>query len=447
MKRRIFLAVVLVAVTALLAAFLLHIGVLHRDATDNLWNDLDSDLTCIVLGVEQGGMQYLENLELPERRITWIGADGVVRYDNRTDAVRMGNHGDREEVQAAYLTGSGRAERASETFGERTYYSAERLTDGSVLRLAATEKITADAVKDIIKPFALIVLAVVVVSVLAGEGLSRHIVRPVNELDPEHPTSAVQYPELSKLTEQLRRQNRLIDAQRKQIRSGKSEFDADEFRREFTANVSHELKTPLTAISGTAEILSNGIVRTEDVPHFARNIYREAQRLIALVEDLMRLSQLDENSIVPDRTEVDLHTLAKEVLDRLSDTAEQSGIRIELQGDAAVVNGVERILDEIVYNLCDNALKYNRAGGSVTVRTGVQEGHPYLIVSDTGIGISKIHQSRVFERFYRVDKSHSRQIGGTGLGLSIVKHGVAYHGGVIDLTSEPDRGTTVTVTF
>jgi len=269
----------------------------------------------------------------------------------------------------------------------------------------------------------------------------------VKEMDFEHPAAAEHYPELSPLITRLNRQTRVIDAQRRQIREGQTEFDADEFRREFTANVSHELKTPLTAISGTAEILSNGIVRPDDVPHFAENIYKEAQRLIALVEDLMRLSQLDENRGNPERTAVDLHALAAEVLERLASAAQQSGVTLTLTGEETVVDGVERILDEIVMNLCDNALKYNREGGSVTVYTGEKDGRACLIVEDTGIGIPKAHQSRVFERFYRVDKSHSRRIGGTGLGLSIVKHGVAYHGGTIALESEPDKGTKITVTL
>ena len=447
MRRRIFLAVVTVAAAALLAAFLLHIAVLRRDAAKDLREDIHIDLTCVALAVEQGGLQYLKALDLPERRVTWIDGSGMVLYDNRADAKTMPNHADREEIQAAYRTGFGHAARSSETFGERTYYSAKRLSDGSVLRLAVTERITAEEVRSLLLPFALIVLAVVAASILAGESLSKRIVRPVNELDPEHPAASAEYPELFPIMERLERQNRVIDAQREQIRAGTPTFNADEFRREFTANVSHELKTPLTAISGTAEILANGIVRAEDVPHFATKIYREAQRLIALVEDLMRLSQLDENSSIPEHTEVDLSVLAAEVLDRLAPAAEQSNVQMELRGEPAIVSGVERILDEIVFNLCDNALKYNRVGGSVTVYTGMRDGHPCLIVSDTGIGISKEHQSRVFERFYRVDKSHSRQIGGTGLGLSIVKHGVAYHGGTVDLVSEPDRGTTVTVTF
>jgi len=446
MKKRIFLAVVTIAAAALLAASLLCLAVLHRDATERLWDDIGTDLTCIAHGVTQGGEAYLTGLDLPQRRITWISPDGSVRYDNRTAAATLPNHGNRSEVLAAMETGFGRAERASETLGGRTYYYATRLPDGSVLRLAATASLSAQAVQSAAIPFALVVLAVAGISVLAGDWISRRIVQPMHTLDPEHPADTAKYPELSPMLERLHRQNRVIDAQRRQIR-GQSEFDADAFRREFTANVSHELKTPLTTISGTAEILKNGIVRAEDVPHFASNIYKEAQRLIALVEDLMRLSELDENRSIPPQTDVDLHALAAEVFERLSDTAQQSGITLSLEGEEAVVHGVERILDEIVFNLCDNALKYNRRGGSVTVRTGSADGHPFLVVSDTGIGIPQSHQTRVFERFYRVDKSHSRQIGGTGLGLSIVKHGVAYHNGTIELVSQPDCGTTVTVTF
>ena len=223
--------------------------------------------------------------------------------------------------------------------------------------------------------------------------------------------------------------------------------NGDVMRREFTANVSHELKTPLTSISGTAEILKNGFVRPEDVPHFADNIYREAQRLIALVEDIIKLSQLDENNVTLEKSPVDLYDLSASVIERLAAPAQKRGVTMRLEGVHAEVCGIERILDEIIYNLCDNAIKYNRENGEVVLSVSKAEGHTRFTIRDTGIGIPPAHQERVFERFYRVDKSHSREIGGTGLGLSIVKHGVAYHDAALHLSSEPGRGTTVSIDF
>ena len=221
----------------------------------------------------------------------------------------------------------------------------------------------------------------------------------------------------------------------------------ESMRREFTANVSHELKTPLTSISGTAEIIKNGFVKQEDIPHFAGNIYDEAQRLITLIGDIMRLSQLDEDSVPFEKAPVDLYELASSVLCRLEAAAGKRGISLTLSGEHATVNGVSQVLDEMVFNLCDNAVKYSRENGHVRVFVSEENGHVALRVEDDGIGIPAADQARVFERFYRVDKSHSKEIGGTGLGLSIVKHGAAFHNARVALESELGKGTTVTVTF
>lgn len=221
----------------------------------------------------------------------------------------------------------------------------------------------------------------------------------------------------------------------------------ESMRREFTANVSHELKTPLTSISGTAEIIKNGFVKPEDIPHFAGNIYDEAQRLITLIGDIMRLSQLDEDSVPFEKGPVDLYELASSVLCRLEAAAGKRGISLTLSGEHATVNGVSQVLDEMVFNLCDNAVKYSRENGHVRVFVSEENGHVALRVEDDGIGIPAADQARVFERFYRVDKSHSKEIGGTGLGISIVKHGAAFHNARVALESELGKGTTVTVTF
>ena len=222
--------------------------------------------------------------------------------------------------------------------------------------------------------------------------------------------------------------------------------ERENLRREFTANVSHELKTPLTSISGFAEIMQNGMVKPADVPRFAGNIYTESQRLISLVDDIMRLSRLDEEDVQLPSEDLDLLALAQDVARRLEPAAKEQGLTMAVQGSGSI-RGVRSIVDEMVYNLCDNAVKYNRKGGSVTVTVAEGPRDVTLSVADTGIGIPAADRERVFERFYRVDKSHSKEIGGTGLGLSIVKHGAAFHNAQVRLESQEGKGTTVTLTF
>ncbi|HIT63413.1 MAG TPA: PAS domain S-box protein [Candidatus Ventrimonas merdavium] len=221
----------------------------------------------------------------------------------------------------------------------------------------------------------------------------------------------------------------------------------EELRREFTANVSHELKTPLTSISGYAEIMKSGLVQAADMGRFSEKIYMEAQRLITLVGDIIKLSQLDEEKVGEEKSAVDLYHIAGAVVERMKDVAAKARVSLDIAGHSVVVQGAEQILDEMIFNLCDNAIKYNRPYGEVHVTVGVEDGHPVLTVADTGIGIPEEDKDRIFERFYRVDKSHSKQIGGTGLGLSIVKHGAIYHKARVEMESTLGKGTTVRVVF
>ena len=223
--------------------------------------------------------------------------------------------------------------------------------------------------------------------------------------------------------------------------------ERENLRREFTANVSHELKTPLTSISGFAEIIQNGIVKPEDIPRFAGNIYMESQRLISLVDDILNLSRLDEEDVQLEREDFDLAALARDVANRLKDSAKKNGVVITVIGDKAEINGVKSIVDEMIFNLMDNAVKYNKKNGRVTVTVEKSPNGPTITVTDTGIGIPQSDVDRVFERFYRVDKSHSKEIGGTGLGLSIVKHGAAFHNAQVSLDSTEGKGTTVRLVF
>lgn len=282
-------------------------------------------------------------------------------------------------------------------------------------------------------------------AVFLARVLSQWCVRFLHNLDPQHPEKLNKYRELTPLLRRLQTQSETIRVQKEAL--AHHQEGRENLRREFSANVSHELKTPLTSISGFAELLKSGTVPPETVAEFAADIYNEAQRMIALVEDIMHLSQLDENSIPMEHTEVDLHALAARVMQRLDSTAKKANITLSLEGARVSVNGVELLLDEIVFNLIDNAIKYNRPGGSVTVTTSRQNGRVCLSVQDTGIGIPAEHQPRVFERFYRVDKSHSKEVGGTGLGLSIVKHAAAYHDATVSIDSTEGTGTTASIIF
>ena len=277
-----------------------------------------------------------------------------------------------------------------------------------------------------------------VLTILFAFALARwqtnRLIKPINELDLERPLDSDIYEELSPLLEAMDRQNREKEA-------------VANMRKEFSANVSHELKTPLTSISGYAEIMKNGLVRPEDISGFSERIYKEARRLITLIEDIIKLSKLDEESVELEKEDVDLYELTREIVSRLSPQAAQKNIRIELSGESVHYHGIRQILDEMVYNVCENAVKYNYENGKVSVWAGNTLNGPKISVSDTGIGIPKEHQERIFERFYRVDKSHSKERGGTGLGLSIVKHGALLHGAKVSVESEEGRGTKISMQF
>ena len=284
-----------------------------------------------------------------------------------------------------------------------------------------------------------------ILTIALASSVARQFIRSIQNIDLHRPEINRTYEELTPLLRRLQTQNETIRVQKEALAHQLE--DRDTMRREFSANVSHELKTPLTSISGFAEILKSGTVPQETVQEFAGDIYDEAQRMISLVEDIMHLSRLDENSVPMERTEVDLKNLSQQVIQRLSRAAKKADVTLSLSGSPVTIMGVELLLEEIIYNLTDNAIKYNRPGGTVTITTERSRGRAALIVTDTGIGIPEEHRARVFERFYRVDKSHSKEVGGTGLGLSIVKHAAAYHDAVVSLESTVGQGTTVTVLF
>ena len=319
------------------------------------------------------------------------------------------------------------------------------LTFGAVYSHISHLYTLSELVLELFTPILLVLVAALALSFLLAARLSRQIIRPLESIDLQNPEERDVYEELKPLVGRIRGQNKQIQQQVEELKAEHSRQDA--MRRELTANVSHELKTPLTSISGYAELIQNGLVKEEDVPRFAGTIYNEAQRLIVLVNDIIRLSRLEDKDVSLEWAEVDLAALCRRTCAYLEDAARRQQVAVDVCGEAVTVRGVPQILEEIVYNLCDNAIKYNRPGGTVTVTLSRRENRPVLEVRDTGIGIPEQEQNRVFERFYRVDKSHSKELGGTGLGLSIVKHGAAFHRAELELESREDEGTAIRLIF
>ena len=548
MTKKIFRSTVAVGLAVLLASLVIIMGALYGYFGHVQERQLHDELTIAAAAMEQGGgADYLRKLPADEDyRITWLKADGTVLYDTRSDAGSMENHSQRQEVQDALKTGAGESSRYSATLLEKMLYYAQRLSDGTVLRLSASRVTVGVLFLSMLPAILLVTAAAFALSAVLAGRVSRRIVEPLNRLDLEHPLENEAYEELSPLLRRLEHQRRQIDDQLRSLRRRSEEFAqitasmteglvlldergtvlsinpaacavfhaddscvgqplltverdtavsralrdamdtghgetrmerggreyqfdmtriesdgeavgavlltfdvteqafAERNRREFTANVSHELKTPLQGIIGSAELLESGVVQPGDVPRFVGHIRSEAQRLVTLINDIIRLSELDEGGALPSEP-VELLSLCRDTAQSLAPAAEAHNVTVSVTGEEATVPGVRRLISEVFTNLCDNAIKYNRDGGSVSVTVSRDGGDAVVSVSDTGIGIPPEHQSRVFERFYRVDKSHSKASGGTGLGLSIVKHAVLYHHGTVEVHSVPGEGTTFTV--
>lgn len=446
MNRRIFLGIFFVAVSVFIACMGLSIGILYNSYLHEYEDKMEKEAEYISKGVELGGLPYLESLNKQyDLRITWIDIDGTVLFDNFADAEAMENHSDREEFIEALANGVGDSRRYSNTLSEQMAYFALKLDAATVLRTATLQKTIISVIPSLIQPMIIILVTVIALSLFLAYRISKSIIRPINAINFEHPEHSRVYAELDPLIDRITHQNSIISKQMDELRV---EHEAREkMRREFTANVSHELKTPLTSISGFAEIMRNGLVKSEDITRFAGFIYSETQRLISLVGDIIKLSQLDDNELPVKKVRIDLFDACATVVNSLKPAAEKKGVEVELSGEHAEILGAEQIVDEIIHNLCDNAIKYNKDNGKVTVSVKRHEREVELSVADTGIGIPKNEQARVFERFYRINRSQSKQLGGTGLGLSIVKHGAAYHNARIELDSDSDKGTTISVFF
>ena len=351
-------------------------------------------------------------------------------------------------MRQALDSGYGQSMRLSATLTERMLYSAQRLADGSVLRLALAESSVLAMLLGVGQGFAVVLVVILALSAFLARRLTGRIVEPLNAIDLDAPMENNAYPELEPLLRRMDAQQQRLRAQKAQLELDAAEkAEAEAMRRQFTANVSHELKTPLQTISGYAELLQNGMVRQEDIRPAAGKIYDEAQLMIKLVADIISLSHLDEGAKDMPFEQVDLYAVAAEAVDGLTAEADRAGVRLSLDGECVALRGIPSLLHSIVFNLCENGIKYNRRGGHVAVSVTGEDGWGVLTVRDDGIGIPIEQQEHIFERFYRGDKSRSRQIAGTGLGLSIVKHAAMIHGAQIDLDSAPGQGTAVTVRF
>ena len=427
--------VMVLAVTLLLSYIILTLITYNRNL-DTLESEVRQEAKYIQAAINISGAQYLEEMDGVDwtTRVTQIDENGDVLYDTRRDSSTLENHSGRKEVREALAEGEGEDVRMSDTVGQEMYYYALLMDDGTVLRASKSMDGLVRTALGNLPIMAGLAAVMLVLAYFLAKWQTKRLVRPLYELDLEHPLENKTYEELTPFLEAMDKQNKEKEA-------------VSNMRKEFSANVSHELKTPLTSISGYAEIMKNGMVRQEDIPLFSERIYKEARRLITLVEDIIKLSKLDEESVELEKQEVDLYELTREIVSRLAPQASQKNIRMELSGEPVNYFGIRQILDEMIYNVCENAVKYNNEYGRVSVWVGNTLDGPKVTVSDTGIGIPKEHHERIFERFYRVDKSHSKERGGTGLGLSIVKHGALLHGAKVTVDSAPGKGTRIEMQF
>lgn len=549
MTKRIFYSICFVALTVFLASGVLFVDVLYEYFLDVEQAQLKMQTILAAQGVTNEGAAYFRDLDVKNYRISWMDPEGNVIFDSASDTASLENHLEREEVQVAISSGYGESRRYSDTLMERSLYSAQKLNDGTILRLSISQNSVLTLLLGMTQPIGMIFVIVLMLSTILSVYVSQKIVEPLNEIDLDDPLSHDSYDELSLFLRRIDSQQKQLQRQRDVLLQKENELHtiignmnegmillnekgkiisinsaakkllsvdkecigydmlsvcrdleiqkilsgvlqgkrieksvrlygqcyqidaepiaeeniakgavlfffnvtekekAEQIRREFTANVSHELKTPLHAISGYAELLKNGMVKEKDIAPFAGKIYDEAGRMIRLVNNIISLSRLDEGAGNMQRENIDLYALADRAVQSLETEANRSRVDLELSGVPAVVHGIPQLLYSLIYNLCNNGIKYNREKGKVMVNVHKEDDRIILSVEDTGIGIAPEHQERIFERFYRVDKSHSKATGGTGLGLSIVKHAAKIHNAKVEIKSQIDRGTTVTVIF
>ena len=456
LSSRVFATIFSIAMVIIVAFTVVGTGFIQGRLAELTRSELVNQLDVVSAALDGSDdeIAMLRHLKLQDARVTLVDTDGTVLYDSDESPAMLPNHKDRPEIEQAFETGSGSSERSSTTLGEVMLYEAKQLEDGRVVRLAQAQSGYMTVLLSVIGPIVCMAAVCIVALFFAARRESRAIIEPLQQVDLDHPKRNARnaYAEMVPMLERIETQRQELKRQMKVL------ADNDRMRREFTANVTHELKTPLTTISGYAELIENGLVASEDdLRDFGARIHSEAVRLASLVSDILTLSSLDEaehgdaevsKSVLGQNEPVDLARAADSVCQRLEPVAADAHVRLVSQLAPAIVVGVPRLIDELIYNLASNAIRYNREDGSVTVSCGTDgQDRPFVCVSDTGIGIAAEEQAKVFERFYRVDKSRSKARGGTGLGLAIVKHAAVFHGAMIDVKSQLGQGTTITVTF
>ena len=440
MKRKINTRLVLIAILAVLASTISTTIVYYNLFQRQIRNDLSVSAKLLK------DTHYFEtsdinpdnidlSTDISELRVTWVDTDGTVLYDNDASTTALGNHSDRPEIQEAFENGVGGCVRRSDTMNKNTFYYAVLLDNKTVLRVS-TEAGSIWSVFLAVSPMImLIVIIIVVVCIVLSHMLTRQLIAPIEKMAQNMEDASMEppYKELVPFASMIRKQHTDI-------------LSAAKARQDFSANVSHELKTPLTAISGYAELIEAGMVDEEKQKHFILEIRKNAQRLLSLINDIIRLSELDRTDSQSAFEKFDLNEIVSECMEALDVNAKNRQVTLEYTGEKCNICGSKEMMRELTDNLVQNAIRYNKPNGSVWV--GVHGGdQPRLVVKDNGIGIPADEQQRIFERFYRVDKSRSKATGGTGLGLAIVKHIVEIHDAKLSLESELGQGTTITVNF
>lgn len=440
MKKKINIRFIMIAALAIVVTALSAMLVYYNILKEQVFGDLKAyahviellNIDDLAAGIEKDPYNPIDD----DLRITLIGAEGEVLYESLLNKDEMDNHNERPEIIEAREKGEGEAIRYSATSGTHTFYYAERLQNGNVLRIGRDSVSVNRIMVNTLVIVLVIALCILFVCMGISHYLTKKLVEPIEKL-----ATNIMLVDENNVYEEIRPFVNTIKEQHVNI------INNAQLRQEFTANVSHELKTPLTAISGYAELIGNGMTGKEDTIRFSNEIHSNANRLLSLINDIIKLSELDEADHQMEMERIDLYKLAENCVQVMQVTAEKQGIRLTLQGESAMAMANKGLMDEVFYNLCSNAIRYNKPGGSVTVTVGTKDERPFLSVADTGIGIPKECQERVFERFYRVDKSRSKSTGGTGLGLAIVKHIVAQHNAALHLDSELDEGTTIEIVF
>lgn len=440
MKKKINIRFIMIAALAIVVTALSAMLVYYNILKEQVFGDLKAyahviellNIDDLAAGIEKDPYNPIDD----DLRITLIGTDGEVLYESLLNKDEMDNHNERPEIIEAREKGEGEAVRYSATSGTHTFYYAERLQNGNVLRIGRDSVSVNRIMVNTLVIVLVIALGILFVCMGISHYLTKKLVEPIEKL-----ATNIMLVDENNVYEEIRPFVNTIKEQHVNI------INNAQLRQEFTANVSHELKTPLTAISGYAELIGNGMTGKEDTIRFSNEIHSNANRLLSLINDIIKLSELDEADHQMEMERIDLYKLAENCVQMMQVTAEKQGIRLTLQGESAMTMANKGLMDEVFYNLCSNAIRYNKPGGSVTVTVGTKDERPFLSVADTGIGIPKECQERVFERFYRVDKSRSKSTGGTGLGLAIVKHIVAQHNAALHLDSELGEGTTIEIVF